>query len=182
MKRLFRLILVMILVFLVACAAAAEGVTFSTAYFTLQLPDGWVIDTEDLESKDGEECLGFFAGPEDIAITGDAYLVYYEDFKDIALWNSDEEELKAYTEAMLEDFKDNRAELIEIVMAGKIPLILIKGSDDEGEFLYAETMTNGYAVEFEFFAMDAEAEKQYPITEEQIEQVKSILATFQPVT
>lgn len=41
-------------------------------------------------------------------------------------------------------------------------------------------MTNGYAVEFEFFVTDAEGEKQLPLTERHIEQVKTLLATFQP--
>ena len=113
-------------------------------------------------------------------LIGGAYLVYYEQLKDIALWNSSEEELKEYTEALLDEFADNNPELIGTVMAGRIPLVLIKGADADGEFLYADTMTNGYAVEFEFFVTDAEGEKQLPLTERHIEQVKTLLATFQP--
>ena len=67
-------------------------------------------------------------------------------------------------------------------MAGKIPLILIKGVDKDGEFLYADTMTNGYAIEFQVIHIDDNTDNQYPITAEQIELFKSILSTFQPVT
>ncbi|MBR2855042.1 MAG: hypothetical protein IKE81_12035 [Clostridia bacterium] len=181
MKRFLMLITAMTLFLTAACTATADGVTFKTAYFTMQMPEGWEIDTDDLEKKEGEETLGFFGVelPEGMLIGG-AYLVYYEQLKDIALWNSSEEELKEYTEALLDEFADNNPELIGTVMAGRIPLVLIKGADADGEFLYADTMTNGYAVEFEFFVTDAEGEKQLPLTERHIEQVKTLLATFQP--
>ena len=41
-------------------------------------------------------------------------------------------------------------------------------------------MTNGYAIEFNFFVIDDESGDFLPIGEEEIEQVKTILATFQP--
>ena len=101
----------------------------------------------------------------------------------MALWSSDSEEMKAYIEAILEDFKDDHPEYLDTVMAGKIPIILIKATDAEGEYLYADTMTNGYAIQIEaYVADDSDEEKLYPLTEENIEQFKSILATFVPVT
>ena len=95
MKRFLMLITAMTLFLTAACTATADGVTFKTAYFTMQMPEGWEIDTDDLEKKEGEETLGFFGVelPEGMLIGG-AYLVYYEQLKDIALWNSSEEELK----------------------------------------------------------------------------------------
>ena len=80
----------------------------------------------------------------------------------------------------LKDLEDVKPELIGVVKADKVPLVLIKGSDEDGEFLYADTVTNGYAIEFEFYISDAEGEKQLPFTDAQIEQVKTILATFKP--
>ena len=180
MKRFYSLLAAVMMILLVICNAAAEGVPFSTAYFTLQLPEGWIIDTEDLKSEEGEQCLGYFGGPEDICIMAGAYLVYYENLKDIKLWESDEDELKDYTDAILEDFQDSHPELIGIVKAGKIPLVVIKGTDEEGEFIYADTMTNGYSIQIEFYVTDEEGEKMYPITDAHIEQIREILATFQP--
>ena len=42
-------------------------------------------------------------------------------------------------------------------------------------------MTNGHAIQIEAYVTDSK-EKIYPLTEENIEQFKSILATFVPVT
>lgn len=180
MKRLISLVIVMALALSVVCAASADGVQFKTEYFSVQLPDGWGIDTDNLESEEGEKSLGFFYGPEDITLAAGVYLVYYENFKNVALWNSNDEELKDYVDATLEDFKEVNAELVGIVKAGKIPLVVIKCSDSDGDFVYADTMTNGYAIEFEFYVTDEKGEKMYPITNEHIEQIKNILATFQP--
>ena len=91
--------------------------------------------------------------------------------------------MQAYLEAVLEDFKDDNPEYLDTVMAGKIPIVLIKATDAAGEYLYADTMTNGYAIQIEAFVTDnSDEEKSYPLTEEKIEQFKSILATFVPVT
>ena len=183
MKRLFAWMVVAVLMLSTVCAAAAEGVTFKTPYFTLQLPDGWVTDYEDLEKEEGMEGLGFFGEDAEIGLIAGAYLVYYEDLKDLALWSSDAEEMQAYIEAVLEDFKDDNPEYLDTVMAGKIPIVLIKATDAAGEYLYADTMTNGYAIQIEAFVTDnSDEEKSYPLTEEKIEQFKSILATFVPVT
>ena len=173
--------LAVVLALAAVCTAAAEQ-TFTTSYFTLQLPNDWLIETEDLESEEGEECLGYFGGPADIDVSAGVYLVYYENYKDVSLWNLSETELKAYTDDLLEELADAKPELIEIVKAGTIPLILIKGADKEGEFLYAETMTNGYAIEFEFYVTDPEGKVFYPMTDGYIEQIKNILSTLQPAT
>lgn len=180
MKRLICLVIMVVLALSVVCAASADGVQFKTEYFSLQLPDGWSIDTDDLESEEGQQCLGFFYGPENVTLGAGVYLSYYEEEKDVALWNYDDEKLNAYANDILEIFKDSNAELVGIVKAGKIPLVVIKCSDAEGEFVYADTMTNGYAIQFEFYVTDENAEKMYPITNEHIEQIKNILATFQP--
>ena len=183
MKRLFGWMIAAVLMLSAVCAAGAEGVTFKTNYFTLQLPDGWITDYEDLEKEEGLEGLGFFGQDAKIGLIAGAYLVYYEDLKDVALWSSDSEEMKAYIDAILEDFKDDHPEYLDTVMAGKIPIILIKATDAEGEYLYADTMTNGYAIQIQaYVADDSDEEKLYPLTEENIEQFKSILATFVPVT
>ena len=179
MKRLISLAVAAVLM-LSAAFAAAEGVTFSTPYFTMELPDGWIIETDDLDKKEGEETLGYFGSPDQIGLVCGAYLVYYEELKDFALWNASEEEVNAYTEVLMEEFEDSNPELIGILTADKIPLVMIRMHDDDGDFLYVDTVTNGYAIQFEISVTDSEGEKFYPITDEYIEQVKTILATFKP--
>ncbi len=200
MKRFLTMITAAILLLTAVCTAMADGVTFSTKYFTLQLPDGWETETDlesteedeeedpddalvlemDQESEQAQETLGFFGEPSDEGLVAAAYLVYYKEMKDVKLWDASEEELKEYTDGLLKDLEDVKPELIGVVKADKVPLVLIKGSDEDGEFLYADTVTNGYAIEFEFYISDAEGEKQLPFTDTQIEQVKTILATFKP--
>ena len=200
MKRFLTMITAAILLLTAVCTAMADGVTFSTKYFTLQLPDGWETETDlesteedadedaddalvlemDQESEQAQETLGFFGEPSDEGLVAAAYLVYYKEMKDVKLWDASEEELKEYTDGLLKDLEDVKPELIGVVKADKVPLVLIKGSDEDGEFLYADTVTNGYAIEFEFYISDAEGEKQLPFTDAQIEQVKTILATFKP--
>ena len=76
MKRIF-LFLVTAVLFLTAAFASADGVTFSTAYFTLELPDNWETDMGDLKKEDNTEELGFFGGETAGGLlAGGAYLVY----------------------------------------------------------------------------------------------------------
>ena len=63
-------------------------------------------------------------------------------------------------------------------MAGNVPFVLIRCADDEGEYVYADTITNGYSIQFEAFMADEE--NIQPLTDEAIEQFKTILATFKP--
>ncbi|MBR5109519.1 MAG: hypothetical protein IK099_04930 [Clostridia bacterium] len=185
MKRMIGLLLALLLALSAAnCAAAANNV-FKTAYFTITLPDGWETDTTPLdedEKVEDAEYLGIFGTSKGVGLAAIAYLVYYEDLKDISLWNSDEADLARYTKSVMEDFAEDRPEYLGTVMAGSIPFILIKGTDEDGEYLYADTMTNGYAIEIQAFVMDEDWEKQYPMTDKYIEQFKNVLSTFQPVT
>ena len=182
MKRF--IILVLAIAVFTAAFATAEGVEFRTAYFTLQLPEGWETSTDmdDMEETEGVEWLGLFADSADIGLVGIAYLVHYENLEDISLWNADDETMEAYKEAILEDFEDDDPELIGTVMAGKIPLIVVRAADEDGEYIYADTMTNGYAIQFRFMVTDPEGEEQYPVTDGYLAQIEEILATFTPVT
>ncbi len=180
MKRTLSLILALVLA-LSASLALAEGSSFDTKYFTMPLPYGWTYDDADLEDPDVGEDLGYAYAPDEPAMLIEAYVIYYEDWKNFSLWSSDAEDLQAYIEAVLSDYGDYNAEYVDTVMAGSIPFVIIHCTDEEGEFLYADTMTNGYAVEFLCYLLDEEG-TSYRITGADIEQFKTILAGFQPVT
>ncbi len=181
MKRFISMMTAMILILAAVCTATAEGNTFTTQYFTLQLPEGWTIDTEDLGEEDGDQELGYF-GEEKSGLLIGAYIIYYEDYKDVSLWSMSESELKNYVEDLMDDLEARHVEWIETVMAGNIPIVLLRAEDYEGEFIYAETMTNGYTIHFQAIRTDEYAEETFPLTDEDIETLKGILATFQPVT
>ncbi|MBR3017651.1 MAG: hypothetical protein IKH57_11360 [Clostridia bacterium] len=185
MKRMTSFFLALLLALSAATCAAAKENVFKTAYFTISLPDGWEADTtplDDEETEENAEYLGIFGNAKGVGLAAIAYLVYYEELKDISLWNADEADLKLYAESVMDDFADDRPEYLGTVMAGSIPFVLIKGTDEDGEYLYADTMTNGYAIEIQAFVMDEDWKKQYPMTDKYIEQFKTVLSTFQPVT
>ena len=163
-------------------ALAGEEVIFTTEHFTMTLPEGWVIDLDDLEEEGNAKDLGYFGDPDDGGLVVAAELVYYEDLKNVALWSSDAEELEAYVEAVLEDYADDNPEWIGNVMAGSIPFVLIRGTDENGEYLYADTMTNGYAVVFIAYRPDMNGDQMYPLREQDIELFQNILKTFKPAT
>ena len=181
-KRLFAVGLCLVMILGMAAAHAGEAVVFSTAYFTMTLPEGWIVDLEDLEEDDNAKELGYIGDPDGSGLIAVASLVYYENLKNVALWSSDAEELQAYVDAVLEDYAEDNPQWIGNVMAGSIPFVLIRGTDADGEYLYADTMTNGYAIEFIAMRTDENGEKQLPLREQDIELFKSILSTFKPVT
>lgn len=164
------------------CGALAENV-FTTAYFTMTLPDGWEIDTEDLDkaSSDGVEALGYFGDDGEVGLVAGAYLVFYDELKNVSLWNADEEELREYAEILMEELAEDNPEWIGTLSAGSVPFILIRGTDSDGEYLYADTVTNGYSVQFEVRVTDTDGEKTYPMTDEYVERFEEVLSTFVPV-
>ena len=180
MKKITALFFAVLLALSLFCGALADGQTFATKYFTLELPEKWEIDQDDLddESEEGMEALGFFGSPEDVSLVAEAYLVYYEDLKDFSSWSASEAEVEEYKELLLEEFEDDKAEYIGTTMAGSIPFILIRCTDEDGDYLYADTVTNGYAIQI--VAYLADEDKIYPLTDEAIEQFKTVLATFKP--
>lgn len=181
MKRILTAVIALVIM-LGAAAAHADDEVLTTKYFTLLLPSGWLIEKDaETDQEEGIESLALFAAPDDIGIVAAAYLIYYEDLKHLSLWSSDAEELQNYIDAVMEDFADDKPEYIGTVMAGSIPFVLIKGTDEDGDFLYADTITNGYAIEFMAYVTDPEGENNYPFTEGYIEQFKSILASFTPI-
>ena len=185
MKRTISLFFALVIAMSAICCAASAGETFKTPYFTLTLPNGWLIDTSEADAAvddNGEQFLGVFGDDDAIGMIVEAYLVHYDDLKDVSLWNYSDAELKDYADSLMEEFEDDDPAYLGIVKAGQIPFVLIKATDEDGEYLYADTMTNGYAIELCAYITDEEAETMYPITEKHIEQFKSILATFQPVS
>ena len=177
------IIVIALLAVLCIFAAAAEGVTFKTEYFTMELPEGWEFTNEKQEpdSENGSIELGSFYSPDAEGLVFGAYLVYYEDLKNVSLWSSDANELQDYVDAVKEDLADFNPEYLDTVMAGKIPFVLFRCTDKDGEFIYADTITNGNAIEFEACVIDPD-EKLCPVTDQHIEAIKTILASFKPVT
>ena len=168
MKKISALVLALVLA-LCAVSSLAEGVSFTCKYFTLTLPDSWVIDTDfsGADSDETTEPLGWF----------------YDGSKPVSLWDGDSSLLRDYEDMLLDELKEDQAVSLGVVTAGKIPFVVIRAADKSiGEYIYAETVTNGYAIEFTGYMADEEGKENYPLTDEAVEQFKNILLTFVPVT
>jgi hypothetical protein len=176
-------IIIALLAVLCIFTASAEGVTFKTEYFSMELPEGWEFTNEKQEpdSKDGSIELGSFWSPDNESLAFGVYLVYYEDLKNVSLWSSDANELQDYVEAVKEDLAEFRPEYLDTVMAGKIPFVLFRCTDEDGDFIYADTITNGNAIQFEAGVLDLN-DKYCPVTDQHIDMIKTILASFKPAT
>ena len=180
MKKLTAIVLSLLLTLSIV-SAMAGGVTFTTKYFTLELPEGWETDTSDLQSEENLEDLGLlYCSTEDKILAVEAFMTYYEDLKDLKLWEADDDTLKEYAGLILEDFSEDNPVFLDIVKAGSIPFVLVKATDEDGDYLYADTITNGYAIVFMAYAMGADGETVIPLTDEYIEEFKTILNTFKP--
>ena len=181
MKKLICLLAVFTLTVTLFSGAFAAGTVFETPYFTLELPEGWEIDQEELdkESEEGLEVLGYFGESAEIGLAAQVVLANYVDLNDFSLWNADEEGFQQYVDMLMEEFANDNPQNLGIQNVGGIPFVLIKCSYQDGEYLYVDTITNGHAVEFVAVVSDY-GEKYYPFTDDYIELFKTILATFKP--
>ena len=165
-----------------SAAAALADVTFENAYYTLNLPDGWEIDTTDADTDaaGGSGYLGMLYAPDAIGLTIDAYVIANEDLAGQTLRDADAETVQAYADALIEDYAGNWPESLGTVQAGGVPFVVIRATDDTGEFLYAETVIDGRVIEFIAYISGEDGTLFYSLTGEAAEQFKSILATFVP--
>ena len=79
MKRFMSVLLAAILT--LSAMSALADVTFKTDYYTLTMPDEWVVDTDNLEadSLDGMDALGYLYAPGELGLAISAYLMRFED-------------------------------------------------------------------------------------------------------
>ena len=118
---------------------------------------------------------------EDDGLAIEAALEYFESLDGISLWDAGEEDFQAYVDMILEEFAEDGAVVLDPVNANGIPFIIIRCEDDDGEYLYAETVTNGYVLSFYAYALDWDS-NYLPLEEKHLDTFREILSTFQPNT
>ena len=183
MKRILAAALLFAVLTAAVCAVGADNVVFENEYYTLTLPSDWRIDLSDAGvDEDGEyEDLGFLYSREDDGLAIEAGLEYYENMKDVSLWDMSAEELEAHVEELLKVYEFDDAAYLDTVYAGAIPFVIIHCEDEDGEYYYAETVTNGYVVNFYAYALDWES-NYLPLRAKHLDVFRSILKSFEPVT
>ena len=183
MKRIFAAVLLFAVLTAAVCAAAADSVVFTNDYYTLTLPSDWKIDLSDagMDEDEGYEDLGFLYSREDDGLAIETGLEYYENMKDVSLWDMSAEDLQAHIDELLEIYDFDAAAYLDTVYAGAIPFVIIHCEDEEGEYYYAETVTNGYVVNFYAYALDWDS-NYLPLQAKHLDVFRSILKSFEPVT
>ncbi len=179
MKRIVSLLLACALWLCAAAFAEKSENLFETKYYTMRAPEGWVCDYDDLKKEEKSWELGYIFRKPDYQLCVFAGLDYYSNWSDVSLWRGREEDMREYKDVLLKDYKDYSPELVETVTVGKIPFLVMKLTDNDAVFYYAETMTNGYAVSFEYYALDARSEWRN-VTDEEYRLFIEMLKTFEP--
>lgn len=182
MKRTFTMLLMLALLASTACCALAETgseqtQTFKTDYYCLSVPADWEISTDDLEEDENYKELGMLYSQGDPGMVVEASLAYFEEMKDVILWDASEQELQEHIDTLLNDYADDKPEYVCLLEVGSIPFVIIKGVDEVGPYHYAETITNGY--ELMFFAYSED--DSMALSDEQYEQFINILSSFSPI-
>ena len=154
---------------------------FVTRYYSVEIPNGWVTDDTGLtQSKDNWE-LGYIYPPGDSTLCIYSELKYFREWSDVSLWKNDENEMAEYTRVLLKDYQEYAPEIVDTVTVGRIPFILLKLTDEGSCFYWAETMTNGYVVGFECYALDDSLNNYRNVMQSELETFIGILKTFQPI-
>ncbi len=162
-----------------ACIPMLAEQTFSARYFTLEIPDSWKTDTNDLQSEKGQWELGYLYPSGTVCIY--AELTRYEQWSDFSLWNADEAGTAEYLQVLLEDYKEYSPRLFDTIYAGRIPFLILELKDKDGTFYWAETMTNGYTVGFECYSLSSDRKSYRDVTAAELEAFLDVLKTFKPV-
>lgn len=182
MKRILAILLAAILLAASGAALAEElSQTFTTAYYTLSLPQDWTIDTSDLQNEQDYEDFGVMYAPDDPSLTIEAGMSYYSDMKDVSLWNADEAQLQDYIEDVKAELSDYGGEYVSTLRAGNIPFVVFHASDGDGPYYYVDTMTNGYAICFYVYDYGADSGAISDPSEAEWALFERILATFAPI-
>ncbi|MBQ9408207.1 MAG: hypothetical protein IJU28_02280 [Clostridia bacterium] len=154
---------------------------FTTRYFTVEIPNDWVADYSGLsQTKDSWE-LGYLYPPGDSTLCVYAEIEYYDEWKDVSLWRQNEAEMAEYTRVLLKDYESYAPELIDTLYVGRVPFLLLKLTDTGSCFYWAETMTNGYMVGFECYALDERFSGYRDVTQAELETFLNILNSFVPI-
>ncbi len=175
-----------LLALLLTFGAFAEtlGGRFETKFYYMPIPEDWETDKEDLKSEKDHWELGFLYSPgKNDFVSVMAYLDYYDSWQDVSLWRTDRDYMSEYLKPLLDDYAEYSPEVKETVQAGKIPFIVLKLNDRGNIYYWAETMTNGYVLGFEFNAKFRVGSKYAyrSVTDEEYALFSQMLQSFTPI-
>ncbi|MDD2649343.1 MAG: hypothetical protein PHI27_00375 [Eubacteriales bacterium] len=152
-------------------------------FFSLSVDDSYIIEEygEEGAEEDGYIALG-------VLQNDDAYVyistLHDDEYEGFNMFSASEDEIKEYLDYIMEDLAEYGAEEVGIYNAEitvnnqkvKIPFVIVRIADEEGQYYYAETMTSGYAITIEI----SPAEEGAELRDYELEELKRILDGFMP--
>ncbi len=117
-----------------------------------------------------------YNGTTDVFI--DAALEQIPDFEGLTLFTADAQSRSSYLEATLDAFADQSIKYVDTITVSdyQIPFYVYTMEDEDGSFLYAETIVNGCAIHF-----NANHPEGGGISDTLLAALEELLLTFAPV-
>ncbi len=175
MKKLLAVLLSLSMTLALA-AAGADAYTVAGRY-TVEYPDTLVLDdTAYADGNTQNNVWLFMLAGEGFLI--DAYLTTLENYDpDFSLSAADEAGIQEYLDEVLEAFSSRSPEAAGTVITdGGVLFYIFRLTDDDGPYLYAETIENGVSENFICFYVDGVTEPDEAL----LNTLEALLYTFTP--
>lgn len=182
LKRVAVALLIALLLASAAVPAAAQTYVCENLC-TFDYPDDWEdFGADSSNDEEGEYYnLAFIGGSayDDLNVSVDLY--YYDVYADIRLFSADEATLRDYVRDIESSFYEvASSEVVEVGEYG-IPFAILRGTDRDGEALYAETLANGWCIAFYGYAYGRNGREMRELTDEDERIFREIIASFEPI-
>ena len=156
MKKSFALLLALALFLLCPAALAAEFV--AEGVFTITYDEtAYTVDSTTYAHENTDDTYHWYCliYNNDYAI--DVTVYDMEDLAGVTLFTLEDEKRLEYVDFMLEAFEDDDIRYIGTLNASEydIPFYFFTATDSEGQYLFAQTVVKGKAIEFAIYYNDA---------------------------
>ena len=178
-QKLISLLLCLVLCVTAGTAAAVEynaGSVFTITYDE----NAYAFDnTAYLEENTNEYIWMFMLYQLEKDVVVDVSMELVPEFAELSLLSATAEERSAYVNATLDSFSDAGIKLVDTITVSDldIPFYVYALEDENGDYLTAETIVNGWAINFSTYHMNtAEADDAL------LNVLEEIVSSFVPVT
>ncbi|MBE5793067.1 MAG: hypothetical protein E7323_00095 [Clostridiales bacterium] len=179
MKR-FLALLLCVLMCAACCSALAVEYNANNIFTITYDENAYAIDNSTyLEENTNEYIWMFMLYNEASDAVVDVAMEALPEFADLSLFSATAEERNSYVDATLEIFADANIKLLDTITVSdiQIPFYIYALEDENGAYLTAETVVNGWAINFSTYHM-ATSDADDAL----LNVLEEIVKTFQPVT
>ena len=179
MKKFIALLLC-VLMCAASCSALAVEYNANNIFTITYDENTYAIDNSSyLEENTSEYIWMFMLYNEQADAVVDVAMEALPEFAGLSLFSATAEERNAYVEATLDIFSDANIKLLDTITVSdlQLPFYIYSLEDENGAYLTAETLVNGWAINFSTYHM-ATSDADSAL----LNVLEEIVTTFQPVT